>query len=408
LLLTDFLVVLSESTAVVIVPWWITSSGGIHAIAAFSVALAVFAFIAAPAVSPFGDTICKSKQITWGLVCLSGVAALQVSLAVGGVFSLPTLIALALVHVLAVSFVDPARDVILAELVARESVPAAIRLRKITQAVASILGPLVAGFALGALGVVGALCIYAGLRLTSALLAWNIPRRPGMDAPLRGFANWWGDLRAGLSAKWLVPMERGWTVVNFVVWIFQGPAVGLLIPLKVHALGLAGNWLGICLGALSAGVLLGSAFGSQMLVNRFGRYRVRVALGFLEGIALAVAGFVSSPYLMTVALFTAGFCHASMALVGATHRALAIPQTYRVRMYAAASMSTQIAGAIGPGLVGMALGAWSVAFVYTAWGLLMATSVLGFLLVPRLKEFLSLDHEHIADWYQRQYPSVFK
>jgi hypothetical protein len=45
--------------------------------------------------------------------------------------------------------------------------------------------------------------------------------------------------------------------------------------------------------------------------------------------------------------------------------------------------------------------------VYTAFGLLMATSVLGFLWVPRLKEFLSLGHEHVVDWYLHQYPKVF-
>jgi predicted MFS family arabinose efflux permease len=203
-------------------------------------------------------------------------------------------------------------------------------------------------------------------------------------------------------------MERGWTLVNFVVWIFQGPAVGLLIPIKVQALGLQGHWLGLCLGALSFGVLLGSLFGSQRLVDRFGRYCVRVGLGCLEGIALALVGLAASPHLVLLGLAAAGFCNASMSLVGATHRALAIPRDYRIRMLAAGSMITRVAGAIGPALVGMALARYSVTWVYTAWGLLMAISVLGFLAVPRLKEFLTLGHDEIADWYGREYPAVFK
>jgi hypothetical protein len=56
----------------------------------------------------------------------------------------------------------------------------------------------------------------------------------------------------------------------------------------------------------------------------------------------------------------------------------------------------------------MALVRYSVTWVYTAWGLLMATCVLGFLAVPRLKEFLTLDHAAIGDWYRLQYPAVFK
>jgi MFS family permease len=406
-LLTDFLVLLAELGAVVILPWWITSSGGAGALVVFGVTLAVATFIAMPAVSPFGDRLCKGRQITWGLGCLCLVAATQAGLSFAGVFSLAALMALAVVQVLAASFVNPARDAVLTELMPHAQLPVAIRLRKTTQAVSGILGPLMAGAAIASVGVSGALCLHGGLLAAAMLAASRIPRLTGRVPQGRGFAVWWRDLRAGLAAKWLVPMERGWTLVNFAVWIFQGPAVGLLIPIKVHALGLQGNWLGLCLGALSLGVLLGSVFGSQRLVDHVGRYRVRIGLGFTEGIALAAVGLTASPSLMLVGLAIAGFCNASLGLVGATHRALAIPREYRVRMFAAASMTTQVAGAIGPALVGMALARYSVAAVYGAWGLLMATCVLGFLVVPRLKEFLTLGHHEVADWYRLQYPAVF-
>ncbi|MGM9488438.1 MFS transporter [Ideonella sp. YS5] len=407
-LLTDFFFLLSELSAVVILPWWITSRGGAHAIAAFSVTLAIATFFVAPAVSPFGDRICKGRQITWGLGCLCLVAAAQVGLSFAGVFSLPALTTLAVVQVLAASFVNPARDAVLTELLPQAQLPVAIRMRKTTLAISGILGPLLAGAAMGSAGVTGALCFYGGLLAVALVTGSRIPRATASRSQRKGLGGWWSELRAGLAAKWLVPMERGWTLVNFAVWIFQGPAVGLLIPIKVHSLGLPGHWLGLGLGALSLGVLLGSIFGSQRLVDHFGRYRVRVGLGFLEGIALAFVGWVASPYLMLLGLTIAGFCNASMALVGATHRALAIPREYRVRMFAAASMTTQVAGAIGPALVGMALARYSVTWVYTSWGLLMATCVLGFLAVPRLKEFLSLDHAAIGDWYRLQYPAAFK
>jgi len=407
-LLTDFFVLLAELSVAVILPWWITSAGGAHALAIFSVTLAVAAFCLAPTVAPFGDRLCKVRQITCGVGCLVLVAATQAGLSFAGVFSIVALAALAIVQVLATSFVDPARDTVLTELVPPAQLPVAIRLRKTTRAIGGIVGPLVAGAVLAGAGVTAALCGYCGLLAAATLTASRIPRNPGFVPQRGGVAAWWGDLRTGLAVKWRVPMERGWTLVNFAVWIFQGPAVGLLIPIKVHALGLQGNWLGWCLGALSLGVLLGSAFGSQMLVDRFGRYRVRIGLGFLEGIALAVVGMAASPALMFVGLAAAGFCNAAMSLVGATHRALAIPREYRVRMFAAGSMTTQVAGAIGPALVGAALTRYSVTWVYTAWGLLMAACVLGFLAVPRLKEFLTLGHDEIADWYCRQYPAVFR
>jgi len=44
-----------------------------------------------------------------------------------------------------------------------------------------------------------------------------------------------------------------------------------------------------------------------------------------------------------------------MGLVGATHRSLAIPQNFRVRILAASNMTTLIAGILGPMIAGVAL-----------------------------------------------------
>lgn len=407
LLRVDALVLLAELGLAVVLPWWITSRAGVQAMAAFSVTVALATFLLAPALSPFGDRCCKARQIRWGLAGLAAVTAAQAALSFAGMFSLVGLAVLAVAQVAATAFVNPAREAVLAELVAPAQLPAALRLRKTVLALGGIAGPLWAGAALGTAGVTAALCSCCALAAAAALAAWRLPRNTA--APGRGgLARWWGDLRAGLAAKWQVPMERGWTLVNFAVWIFQGPAVGLLIPLKVHALGLPGAWLGLSLGALSAGVLVGSVLGAELLVRRFGRFRVRVGLGVLEGLALAAVGTAASPGLLLAGLGVAGFCNAALSLVGATHRALAVPRDYRVRLFAASTMTTQIAGALGPALVGLALVQYSVSAVYTAWGLGMAACVLGFLRVPRFREFLSLGHTEVADWYRRQYPAVFR
>jgi MFS family permease len=408
LLLTDFLVLLAELGAVVILPWWITSRGGAQAIAVFSVTVAIATFFIAPAASPFGDRFCKGRQITRGLAALGAVAATLAALSFAGVFNVAGLASLAIVQVVATAFVSPARDALLTELVAPAQLPIAMRLRKTTHAAGGILGPLLAGAALASTGVTAAMCGFAGLLAVATLVATRLPRVTTPSPRDGGGTRWLNDLRAGLAAKWCVPMERGWTLVNFAVWIFQGPAVGLLIPLKVQALGLPGQWLGLGMGALSVGTLAGSAFGAERLVGRLGRFQVRVGVGVLEGQALAAVGWASSPGLLLAGLATAGFCNATMSLVGATHRALAIPRDYRVRLFAAGAMTTQIAGAIGPGLVGMALAHYSVTAVYTAWGLLMAACVLGFLGVPRFREFLALGHDEVGDWYRRQYPAVFE
>jgi MFS family permease len=405
LLATDALATLAELAAAVVVPWWITTLGGTSTIAAYGIAMAGATLVVVPAVSPFGDRFCKATQMRNGL---AGLAVVSFALAWCSTrqFALLPVIAFVLAKVLATAFVEPAQSAILPELVVASRLPQAIRLQKTCRAVSGVLGPMLAGAMLSLASVTLAMAMCAVLTSLAAFAALLIPRTLGKRRILR-MRDWWRDICVGARAKWAVPMERGWTIVNFVVWIFQGPAVGILIPIKVQALGLSGKWLGVGVGALSAGVLVGSFIGSSMLVRRFGRYRVRIGLGCLEGVCLALVGFATSPYAMAAGLVLAGFCNASMALVGATHRALAIPKSYRVRMLASGSVSTQVAGALGPALVGVGLAHWSVPVVYATFGALMALSVFGFLLVPRFKEFLTLEHEHIEDWYARQYPHVF-
>jgi MFS family permease len=407
LLITDTLLLLCLIVGHIAVPWWVTNAGGVSALATYGVAVAIATFIVTPLVSPFGDRIVKRTQLTLGILAMAVGGCVLATLATIDYFSLWLLIALGSWQVLARAVVDPACSTSLAEVVPTEKLADAIRLRKMSQAIAGISGPLVAGGVLAIGGTAATLWIYAGLLFIAVYFARRIPHVTVNAGQVRGFARWWLDLRAGLTAKWVMPMERGWTIVNFVVWIFQGPSVGMLIPIKVQSLQLSVNWLAASVLALSVGVFLGSFFGSAFLVNRFGRFRVRVGVTSVEGLALAVAGFTSSPNGMIAALVVAGFANASMALVGATHRALAIPQDFRVRILAASNMSTQIAGAIGPALVAMALTRWAVDVVYMAFGLMMAVCALGFLWVPRSREFLALDHEEVRNWYRHQYPEVF-
>jgi MFS family permease len=404
-LTADAFATLSELAANVVIPWWVTKQGGVHAIAAYGMTLAAATLVVVPVVAPFGDRFCKATQMLWGLVGLA-VAFLALAWFSTQPFALVPVLGLIVARVLAKAFVDPAQSAILPELVSTQHLRKAIGLQKTCRAVSGIFGPLLVGALLGWASMPVALTTCALLPIVAAIISLVIPRRAAA-AQSFDVRKWWRDMRFGARAKWGVPMERGWTIVNFIVWIFQGPAVGILIPMKVRALGLTGSWLGIAMSALVFGVLIGSVCGSSMLVRRFGRYRVRITLGCLEGVCLAYVGLSSSATVMVAGLVFAGFCNASMALVGSTHRALAIPKSHRVRMLAAGSVTTQVAGAIGPAIVGAALVHWDVSVVYASFGVLMAISVLGFCVIPRFKEFLELEHDEIVDWYPRQYPHVF-
>lgn len=408
LLLSDLMRILAEMVGYITLPWWIVHRGGAHDLATYSVSVAIITIFAMPLLSPLGDRYAKRPQIAWGLCTLMVVAFTLATLASLSDYRLMLLICIGVVSVIAKAFIDPASSTISAELLPANRLGEALRLRKSTQAAGRALGPALAGATL-ALGGIAATFWMNGILLgVAAYVTLQLPSQSQHREHHRSLARWWNDLRAGLHAKWIVPLERGWTLVNFLVWIFQGPAVGMLIPLKVQSLGLSGLWLGACEAALSIGLLLGSFRGSDALVSRFGRFNVRVGAAMCEGLALAASGWVHSPIVLVLAFTCVGFANASVGLVGATHRSLAIPQNFRVRILAASMMTTQIAGILGPMIAGAALTHWPVGEVYTCFGLATCLFAFGFVLIPRSREFFALNHDQVKDWFRHEYPHAFE
>ncbi|MGF6726854.1 MFS family permease [Paraburkholderia sp. GAS41] len=408
LLLSDLMRILAEMVGYITLPWWIVHRGGAHDLAVYSASIAITTIFAMPLLSPLGDRYSKRLQITWGLCTLMVVAFTLATLASLSGYPLMLVICIGMVTVIAKAFIDPASSTISAELVPANRLAEALRLRKSTQAAGRALGPALAGATLAVGGIAATFWMNGILLGVAAYVTLQLPSQFQHREHHRGLARWWKDLRAGLNAKWIVPLERGWTLVNFLVWIFQGPAVGMLIPLKVQSLGLSGLWLGVCEAALSVGLLLGSFRGSDVLVRRFGRFNVRVGAAMCEGLALAASGWAHSPIVLALTLTCVGFANASMGLVGATHRSLAIPQNFRVRILAASMMTTQIAGILGPMIAGAALTHWAVGKVYTCFGLATFLLAFGFVLIPRSREFFALNHDQVKDWFRHEYPYAFE
>ncbi|MBB3003946.1 MFS family permease [Paraburkholderia tropica] len=398
---------MAEMVGYITLPWWIAHQGGAHDLAIYSVSIAVTTIFAMPLLSPLGDRYAKRPQIACGMCALMVVAFILAALVSLSDYRLMLIVCMGMVTVVAKAFIDPASSTISAELVATDRLPKVLRLRKSTQAIGRALGPALAGVTLALGGIAATFWMNGMLLGIAAYVIWQLPSHTQRKEHSRGLARWWCDLRAGLHAKWIVPLERGWTLVNFFVWIFQGPAVGILIPLKVQSLGLSGLWLGVSEAALSIGLLLGSFRGSDALVSRFGRFNVRVGAAMCEGLALAASGGARSPISLILALACVGFANASMGLVGATHRSLAIPQNFRVRILAASMMTTQIAGILGPMIAGAALTRWTVGEVYTCFGFATCLLAFSFVLIPRSREFFSLNHDQVKDWFRREYPHAF-
>lgn len=409
LLLCDVVIVMAQMVGHLAVPWWIVHESGATDLAMYGVILAAGSLTALLMLAPLSERFAKRRQLVAGLA-LSALAALLLAMVTShSRYNFPALIAISVVAIFADNLVDPVFAAITAELVAPGCLPGALRQRKTAQSIGRLLGPVVGGATIAIGGVSAALWLQFALFGVASIACLRLPsQKTRHTTRWRSITQWCADVKAGARAKWNVPIDRGWTAVNFMVWVFVGPAVGMLIPLKVQSLGLSASWLGACQAALSMGLLAGSVIGLPLLVARFGRFHVRVGAAVAEGASLAIAGYAASPFLLMAAYGCAGFANTLMVLVGATHRSLAVPSDFRVRMTAVNMMSSHIAGSIGVALAGAALGRWSVTHVYSLFGVFAAVSALFFLRISRAAEFFSLDHAHVADWYKREYPAAFE
>jgi MFS family permease len=406
LLSSEVLNMLALMVGAVATPWWIASHGGARDLAIYGASASALTFFVMPLLAPLGDRISKRLLVIGGLYLFALSTLLLALLASLDAYHLGWLLAVALINSAAHGLLMPAIVNIAGEMVPAERLPELLSLQRSAQALGRVFGPALGGLAL-TLSTSTALWLQLGLLLTAVLLARRLPRLPVAARGGRGFAAWKADLHAGLLVSWTMPLERGWTMVNFVGVLFMFPAFTMLVPLKVQSLGLSGAWLGAAEAGLSLGMLLGALGGSAWVAARIGRYATRIGATAAQGLGLALAGWSEQGWLLVLALFGVGLANSCGVLVGQTHRMLATPADFRARLSAVGMMTLNIAATAGPALAGLALLRTDVATVYTVFGLISACSALGFLLVPDFKTLMSLDHEAVKDWYARRHPELF-
>lgn len=407
LLISDALMLLALMVSHVAVPWWVAHEGGAQDLALYAGVLAAVSFIALPLLSPLGDRYSKRSLITAGMAAMLIESIALAALAQAGIYHLALIIGLQITSVVAMAVIMPASFSIAAELLPPEQLTEGMGYQKSAQAIGRLIGPVLGGAALAAADTAAALWLLVALMVPATALASRIVTPP-LPTRRHSRAAWMRDLRAGLAAKWQIPMERGWSFVSFLVMVFFVPGIGMLVPLKVQSLGLSGAWLGACEAGLSMGMLLGSLGLSVRIAERTGRFNASFGAILGEGLCLVVMGLTHQPWVLVLAFTGFGLCIATVMMVGHTHRMLAMPADFRARMTAVNMMVMQVAGMLGPGLAGLSLMRWHVDQVYLLFGLGLFLVGLGYTRVPGYKQFLNLPHDQAQGLYGREHPQLFR
>jgi MFS family permease len=405
-MLGELLGLLSTASMQMAVAWWIGREAGAGGLASYGALTGVAALIFTPLLSPAGDRWPKRTVIRLGRLMLVVDAVALATLCWTGTGDLTRLCLCGLWAAAACALLGPAESSILAELVAPELLPTAIRWRRAAQAAGGFVGPGLGGLAVAGLGLGAAMGLNLGLFTLAAGIAWRMALPIGVANP-RVQRHWWAELADGLKAKWRVRLDRWWTLVGAVMMLSLLPATGLLLPLRIQVLGLSAAWFGACSAALSLGVLIGVLGLAPWMINRVGRVRA-LAVAILT-CALAMAGVgLSDAAPVLVAMFALiGLCLSVTQLVGQTHRLLAMPAAYRARMTAAHLTVAHAVAAMAPAMAGGLLQEVAVAQAYVVLASSFAATGLLLLCVPELRHFLRQDHRDVEAWYGRQYPEAF-
>jgi MFS family permease len=284
-------------------------------------------------------------------------AALSLALAVAvarGSLGIVALGAFALAFGAVLPFERPAVQVLPVELVPPELASSAIGLSTLTQSMARLAGPALAGFTFAAVGPAWCFAVDAGSYVVCAAFVRRVDRHrphrrapgPGRAGPVReGLAYLRGHrrLRAVITANALI----GLLAVNFLVSITA--MVQLAFGGDSFTVGVAHTANAV--GAVVAGALLGG------LAPRVGRHLPMVMLGLAAAIAVLAVAPTLGLFVLAGPLLGGAFVAYQSAVLDTVHRATR-PDVYG-RMVSLLTMGTLGTTPVGALVIGAVIDTWT-------------------------------------------------
>jgi MFS family permease len=282
----------------------------------------------------------------------------------------------------ATAFDIPARQSFFIEIVGREDLASAIALNSSAFNATRLVGPALAGVAIGTLGV--AACFVAnGVSYLAVLVALVAMRIPPFRASAAPAASAWQNIREGL--RYVVSDARVRLLLFNIaaMSVFGLPVLVLLPVLAKDVLGRGAEAYGWMMSAVGGGALVGAlalaTFATTMHKGRVVAWSA-IAFGALV-VALALA------HSLVVALTLLALAGAAMITTTALTNTLLqtlSPDELRGRVVAAYTFSFVGMAPFGSFLAGSAAQRLGVPTTLAAGGLITVAGALAFLLRPRV------------------------
>lgn len=275
--------------------------GSALALGVVSAAQAIAFLLFAPVGGGVADRVAKRKLLLLTQSLMMGLAVLLGVLTALGVVRFWMLPAAAFAVGAALSFDQPARNALIAELVPKEDLMNAVALQSAVFNGAALVGPALAGFALSRIGYAGNFFLNAASYL-AVLLALVLLRDPEVVRPAGRLLDSMREALTYVRRDAVLPSA----LLGYGALLFFGPSTALMLPLFARQiLHLGPSGLGILFSAAGAGTVAG-AFALASLGEM--RHKMRLLLGSILCwvAALAIFGLSGSMAVAVAALFALG------------------------------------------------------------------------------------------------------
>jgi MFS family permease len=290
---------------------------------------------------------------------------------------------------------------LLRDIASSEQVSHLVRRRHLITESIELLAPLTAG-ALAYVATEISLLIIAGLQLMVFILYRSVRTAASTNVSAQSSVKVWQSIYQGAKLKWKMRLERDQLLVMALMNIMVTAFFLLLLPNLMRES--EGNVLayGVAQSAVAAGGWVTAAFGIQLLSRWLAKFYL-CSLGLLLLSTGILGASFSHSWLFYPALFAAGFGLHLFRINGTSHRMLALPDRLRARLSSFDMTVGALTRFIGFSLTGALLQSFSTHEIVYAYGLMLLILAMLMLAIPGYKEFMSLSHEQVENFYARKY-----
>jgi MFS family permease len=311
-------------------------------------------------------------------------AAMLGLLTITGVINAPLIYALAALTAAAGAFDSPARQALYPNLVPKEHLTNAISLINLSRQTASIVGPMLAGFAIAALDVQAVYWINAVsfLAVLAALALMNTPAQRNLGASSVSLS----AVSEGIRFVFKSPMILSTMLLDFLATFFSS-ATSLLPIFATEILRVGAQGLGILYGAESIGAIIAGAIMSLIgNIKRQGAILLGAVAAY--GVATTLYGMSDLFILSVILLAFVGAADTVSTILRNTIRQLSTPDHLRGRMTSVNMIFFMGGPQLGNLEAGIAAALFGAPFAVISGGI--ATVLLVIVtawLVPQLREY---------------------